>query len=318
MVKMDQQALAIRPSYADPECNTFLGSLDGSRGAPYSVRYTQGEESYVLLEREIEIPSFPIHHDVRSPAPSAEYLKAVRPSVRKLAQALPQAFAGLSYFFDSAEIAKPCFFKVYQANGRLFLYLLRIDLGFRPQYSRMTARGDNDRASAYASRRVFFESDLIPLEGVEQADGKASAFKVLQAVPQTWAGETGKGYMARGIWMDADISKFFSKLFLPMGKNSYPFLPLSCKYKSVCATILKLSPDGRREAVPLLLRALDFLTPRIEAIFSSLKGKAFAESLPEFLAFKKQVPEAWGEAWAGLKVKPYLNEEDQKEYLIEP
>ena len=34
----------------------------------------------------------------------------------------------------------------------------------------------------------------------------------------TWKGESGEGYMIHGIWMDADINKFFSKLVLPKGR----------------------------------------------------------------------------------------------------
>ncbi len=49
--------------------------------------------------------------------------------------------------------------------------------------------------------------------------------------------------------MDADLTKFFSKLFLPAGKKTYPYYPYLCKYKTVCQ-----SPDRPRSRGPRLPR----------------------------------------------------------------
>jgi hypothetical protein len=317
MGRMDQISIAIRPSYADDECNAVLSSIDISKGGYWSIRFTQGEESFLLLDRDLSVSSFPIHHDVRSRIPGPDYLRAIRSFVSSVAESVPDLLSGLSYFFDSAEIMKPCFFKVYGSGEGLYLYLLRLDLSFRPQYARLLKRGDNDWTASYATRSVFFESDVIPLDSVESSGGSATAFIVRQLISQTWIGETGKGYMVRGIWIDADLSKFFTKLFLRPGKSTHPYYPLTCKYKTVCHSCAALGPEGRKDAIPPYTRALAFLTPVLPGIQSALKGRAFSETLPEFTSLRKRVPPDWLEPWSRLNLRPYLNDSDQKEYILE-
>jgi len=317
MFRMNQLSVAIRPAFADPAIDASLAALDGRDAGAWSIRFTQGEESYILLPREISIQSFPVHHDVRQRQPGPEYLAALRAFVSELSAALPSALAGLGYFFDPAEITRPCFFKVYEAGQRLYLYLLRLDMGYRPQHALAARRGDNDFTAAFSTRKLFFESDIIPLDGVEAEGGRASAFLVRQLISQTWIGETGKGYMVRGIWMDMDLSKFFSRLFLPAGRSLHPYYPLACKYKTICHACLAMSPEGRKASLVPYARALAFLGPAIPEIQAALRGRTFSESIPEFTALRARVPAEWTQAWSRIRLRPYLNENDQKEYLVE-
>jgi len=117
--------------------------------------------------------------------------------------------------------------------------------------------------------------------------------------------------------MDADLTKFFSKLLLPKGLRSYPYYPFVCRYRTVCHVVVHLSPEGRREQVPYLHKAFQFLQPEMRNIEAALRGSEFSEALPTFQAIKQRVPDYWKDLWSSLRVTPYLNENDMKEYKIE-
>ena len=117
--------------------------------------------------------------------------------------------------------------------------------------------------------------------------------------------------------MDTDLTKFFSKLFLPSGKKTYPYYPYQCRYRTVCQSVIGLEPPARARAVPLLQRSLDFLQPEIERIQEEIKGAPFSEQLAIFRELKARIPPAWYEPWADVRVELYLNESEMREFRIE-
>jgi hypothetical protein len=117
--------------------------------------------------------------------------------------------------------------------------------------------------------------------------------------------------------MDMELTKFFTKLFLPTGKRSYPFYPFTCKYKTICLTIPDPRPENRRTLLPYLHGAIKVLTPRMEDIQQSLKGATFSESLPLFQELRPLVQESLFKPWTNLAVVPYLNANEQKEFRVE-
>jgi hypothetical protein len=117
--------------------------------------------------------------------------------------------------------------------------------------------------------------------------------------------------------MDNDLTKFFTKLVLPEGLRSYPYYPLFCKYKTVCAQAVPPSPDRRKRLLPLLHRSIGFLAPEMGGIQASLKGNAFSDSSPEFLDLRKRIPASWRDLLAGFSVRSYLNDRELKEYALE-
>ena len=183
--------------------------------------------------------------------------------------------------------------------------------------SAVLERGTNDRTPHYRSRRLFLEDTIIPVHEVVRQEGKIKAFRIRQTISQTWIGEHGRGYFVQGIWMDLDLTKFFTRLFLPRNKRTYPYYPYLCKYKTVCQSGVDLSPSGRRTAVPWLHRSLGFILPFMEEIQAEIKNQAFSEDMPIFLRLKQQVPPAWYDAWKDLKVEAYLNDADMKEYRVD-
>lgn len=307
----------IRIHFADPGINALLRSIPESSPGGYSTHYNQSEDSFILLAEPYTVPSLPIHHDVRVPQPDASYRSTLMKVIEGLAARVPDLFHGLSYFFDPGDIFRPTFFQLYTVGEMRYLYLLRLDLGFHTHDHEIIEKGSNDQTAAYASRKLFVEGLLVPIERIAREGERVAAFVVDQTISSTWIGEAGRGYLIQGIWMDSDLTKFFSKLLLPKGVRAYPYYPFVCRYRTVCHTVVRLSAAGRREHLPYLHRAYQFLKPEMRNIESALRGAEFSEGLSSFQAIKQRVPDYWKEMWTTLKVTPYLNENDMKEFTVE-
>ncbi len=314
---MEQLANEIRPGYADRELNQRLTADRPTKPVQYERHFTQSEEYFIRLPEVYLVPRFPIHHDVRQSVPRADYIEALRVLMDDLLSVAPGFFSDLSYFFDPAEILRPCFYRLYRIGEEYYLYLLRLDLLFRPLDHEVVERGSNDWTAAYRTDRLYFESDFIPLSGVVSELGKPVAFVVKQTISQTWVGESGTGYLVRGIWMDGELTRFFSKLFLPKGARVYPFFPYTCKYKTLCLSVLDPTPEDRRRLLPYLHRAFDFLAPQMEFIQKGLRNQTFSENLPIFMDIKGKVPEVLSRPWTSLAMTPYLNANEMKEFRLD-
>ncbi len=315
---MDELLNEIRVAYPDTEINSILAAIPESAGAvSRAIRYNHSEELFLELGSEFIVPRFPIHHDVHSDVPSAPYARALGDLTQQLVDLLPDVFRGLTYYFDPSESLKPRFYRLYEVEDSIYLFLLKMDVVFRHFQGEVIQPGTNDVTPAYRTRHLFIESEFIPLEAVIRELGKARAFKVRQLVSNTWIGETGRGYLLHGIWMDSDLSKFFSKLLLPEGVRTYPFYPLFCKYKTVCAEAVPPGPERGKRILPLLHQTISFLAPEMERIQNSLKDEAFSETMPDFVEMRKRVPASWRESLRGISMRSYLNERDMKEYALE-
>jgi hypothetical protein len=315
---MDELLNEIRVAYPDAEINAVLAEIpEHAREVSCAVRYNHNEELFLELGAELIMPRFPIHHDIRSDVPSAPYAYALKNLVRQLVDILPDVFRGLIYYFDPSEPLKPRFYRLYKVEDSIYLFLLRIDLVFRHFQGEVIEPGNNDVTPAFRTKRLFIESEFIPLEAVMWELGKARAFKVRQLISNTWIGETGRGYLLHGIWMDNDLTKFFSKLMLPKGARTYPFYPLFCKYKTICAEAVPPGPERRKRILPLLHRSVTLLAPEMERIQEALKEASFSETMPEYIELRNRVPESWGESLKGISMRSYLNERDMKEYALE-
>lgn len=314
---MEQLLNEIRIGYIDPDISEIIAAIaPDATNAPYAMRFNQSEEYFIEIHSPVMIPHLSIHHDVRQSIPNARYMHDLRDIIAQLAKLLPECLAGLTYFFDPAEVLKPCFFRLYKAENESYLYLLRIDLLAKPFEGTIIERGTNDATPAYTATRLYMESEIIPLEAVMWENGRIRAFRIKQLISQTWIGETGRGYLVRGIWMDTDLSKFFTKLFIPRGKRIYPFFPLFCKYKTICASAPILSAEGRRAMIPLLHHAIRFLVPELGQIQDAIRTVQFSESLPVFSALRERVPESRQLLASQFTIEPYLNDREQKEYAL--
>jgi hypothetical protein len=314
---MDQILNEIRIHYLDSTINELLASSKEQAAAPlFTIHYNQAEELFIKTSETLFVPQLPIHHDMNRKTPDAPYIRSIHDIVRQLIKILPNCMAGLSYFFDAGEILKPCFYHLYKIEDNIYLYLLRIDLAPRHLQIDILQPGTNDITPAYSTKQLYIESELIPLEAVMWESGRVRAFVIKQLISQTWIGETGKGYFVRGIWMDSDLSKFFTKLFLTPGKRMYPFFPLFCKYRTICGTEPILSGEARRHHLPMLHHAVRILLPEMNQIQETLRNAKFAEDLPVFQKLRSVLSDKWQHYLDFYSIEAYLNENEQKEYIL--
>ena len=314
---MEQISNEIPIGHSDRRIDAIVGAAAG-RQRPFSRHFSQGEDFFLKLEGEYTVPRMPIHHDVRQRQPGAAHLGALTEAVAQIAELAPQVLSDLAYFFDPAEVLRPCFFKLYRIEESTYLYLLRVELGLKDTRAAIVERGTNDMTPTFRTRKLFLEDTIIPLaEVLRGEEGAVRAVRVLQTISQTWIGEFGRGYFQQGIWMDLDLTRFFTRLLLPPGVKSYPYFPFLCKYKTVCQSLVDLTPEGRAAAMPSLHKAIAFLEPAMEGILAQMRHSGFSEEMGVFRALKTQVPEAWYEPWRKLRVQSYLDESDMKEFRIE-
>jgi hypothetical protein len=158
---------------------------------------------------------------------------------------------------------------------------------------------------------------IIPLSAVNLVNNKIHSFTVREIISQTWIGETGRGYLLQGIWMDNELTKFFSKLFIAPGKKLYPYYPFICKYKTVCLSVIQFGQQNRKKGLPVLHSSLNFLAEKMNLIQNELKNQNFSESLPVYQKVKASIPETWLKHWENICVTAYLNKDDMKEYSVD-
>jgi len=306
----------IRCTYSDPGINELLASVPPGETA-FSRHFNQVEEFFLRAGREYLVPQLPIHHDVRRPEPERDYRVRLGEVMAQLAGLLPQVFRQLTHLFDPTETLRPCFFKLYRIAERQYLYLLRADLAYRPQSHRVLVKGSNDFTPAYSTSDLHLEAAFIPLAQAESSGGRGQSFRIDPLLSSTWIDETGRGYFVQGIWMDNDLTRFFSRLLLPEGGRLYPYFPYACKYRTVCQNVIRFSPAQHQALLPQLDRLHVFLKPLMPEIEASLKGTAFSETNPTFQRLRRLIPEAWTALWAGIRVQAYLNEQGLKEYRVD-
>jgi hypothetical protein len=268
--------------------------------------YNQNEDQFIILPGSIIVPALPVHHAMDNREPPAGYEDMIENLATALLSLCPGLIAGTTWYFDPNSIHTPTFYRKVRVKDADYLYLLLIDLTCRPLEFTITETGTNNRTHAFTTNRLYFECDWFPLESSGENE-----FNIAQSIPFTWKGEAGQGYMVHGLWMDADINKFFSKLVLPEGKRSYPYYPLTCKQHCVSMNAL-----GQRS--PELLHSIrQYIEPELDDILDDLHSTPFSEQMPLFEKLKKKMPAELGERWRSLSVSVALNEREHKEYTVE-
>lgn len=301
--------------YSDPEIAGLLKRIPNQNG-DYSINFNQSEDSFIKCSSEFQVPSFTIHHDVSKSKPSDEYLKSLRKVTTDLIELFPDVFAGTRYFFDPAEILRPCFIQIFKAEESYYLYLLRLDLNIRLSDCHTISSATNDVTAVYTSNRLFFDSNIIPINKPE-ISASGGNIPINRLFSSTWIGETGTGYHINGQWIDREITKFISSIFLPEGIRTYPYYPFNCDFNTVCFTMANLTPAGRKSFLTYLHKSLSMINTEIEKIENEFKTEKFSKTDPLYLELKKKIPGEWTNFWSSLKISPYLNENEMKEYLLE-
>lgn len=303
------------PLYNDIDAVTaFLKQAD-NRIPEYTRHYNQSEEFFITLQHSIEIPGMPYHHDVASMQPDHDLAQRLVSAVSNCISSLPGLFCGLQHFFMPTEPHKPAFYRVHKIDNRCFLYLLKLDFSYRPMIHSPLESSGNDYSPAYTTNRLHLEADLIPLQEVKAGVLGLTAVPD-QVVSDTWIGEMGRGYFLHGIWIDSDLTKFFTKLLLKRNSHTYPYYPITCKYQSITGSIIDLSNKIDTQLLPTFRLITDFIKRNIATIQSTVREHKFTDELIEFRELYDQIPESWRSLWANIEIITYLNDQNQKEYLI--
>ena len=276
--------------------------------------FSQGEDFFISFSEPIVIPAFPIHHDVRNIKPQQSLSESLLRSIQNICKVLPGLLHGLQFFFHPRDPLRPAFYKRYAVQGKEYVYILRLDLSYRPNIHTVIERGTNDVSSSYSTKCLFLDLDVIPVAEMSQTEHGISA-RINRSISDTWIGETGRGYFVQGIWIDRDLTRFFSRLFFPKNRQYYPFFPITCKYQAICHTPINLGED-RIKTLPFAHRASLFLENYLEEIQQVLRKQEFSEKLPLFEEIRQLVPVELIQVWQRVKIEPYLNENNQREFLI--
>ncbi len=314
---MKKKRNEIRLYSTDEEINNLLNPDNPLPASKSSLHFNYNEEFFIKLPETITVPHLPVHHDIDRLTPEPAYRNSLLKLLTPITRMVPDVFKELTYFFDPVDILRPGFFHLYRVNGQLFLYLLRVDLNFRTHFGDIIEKGGNDATHTFSTSSLFLENDIIPLSSIGEENRQVHSFFIEQHLSDTWIGESGKGYFVQGIWIDRELTKFFSKLFMPRNKRSYPYYPFTCKYQTICHSVLDFSPEGRKRHLKILYQARAFLNPYFDSIQKVLSHDDFSESLPLFTDLKEKISPRWAETWDPLKVNVYLNSQDMKEFQVE-
>jgi len=120
----------------------------------------------------------------------------------------------------------------------------------------------------------------------------------------------------QGIWLDREITKFFSRLFYPAERRLYPYFPVNCRFRAICFQPYAFDTAGRLKAVAALHQCRKFLDPHVHCIEKALHDTAFSEDLPLFCELKACIPQGIPAFFEKLTIRSYLNQNDMKEYEL--
>jgi hypothetical protein len=90
-----------------------------------------------------------------------------------------------------------------------------------------------------------------------------------------------------------------------------------CRFKTVFNQTIRLGQDHRKEMLPYLHRAVHFLAPRMQEIQGVLRHASFSEDLPLFQKLRSAVPDSWASLWKQFSIRAYLNDREQREFVVE-
>jgi hypothetical protein len=282
----------------------------------YSRRFNQSEEFLLEFDCPYEVPPLPIHHDVHQIDPSLPYRAAVEAVMGQIGGSIIELLTGLECVFDPTHASWSIFYQIIEYNNTTILFLVTIDLSYRPSEHEVIEKGSNDIAPRYRTRNLYVNVDLVPLIDVEQNE-TGLLVQIERSISQTWIGETGRGYMTQGIWIDRDLNRFFTRLFVPAGVRIYPWFPFHAKFRGLCHSPVDLRTADRTTAAHLLAKARSVILPRMDEVLEQLRSQPFSEDLPLFREMKQSVDDSWSQHFRGIRMKPYLNDRSVKEYLVE-
>jgi hypothetical protein len=139
--------------FSDSDINRKLRKIDPGTST-FTRHFSQNEEFFIRLPRPVEIESFPVHHDLADHKPHPRQRNAVRSLVDQLLDVDSSLLDGLTHLFDPSANQLPAFFRLYRMGDVTFLYLLRMDLTYRPRRSQLIKRTSSAETALYDHRSL--------------------------------------------------------------------------------------------------------------------------------------------------------------------
>ncbi len=294
-----------------PQINSLLADLDTDE-IPASSHFTADERFFLKLPEAVEIQSFPIHHDVRKNTPPKRFLDSMISTLSSLTDHVPGLFRGCTYTFDPAYPLEPLFYRILRNNGERYVYMFKLALSYSPAAHEVVRRGSNDVSPSYRTNRLPVDSFLLPLV---QAD--AGTLKIRRYISSTWIGETGRGYLTQGIWMDRDFTRILSQIVLKEHAKTHPWYPVCVRQNTLGYAPVEHTRHAIDSLLPHIARLEAFFAPHMSEIETLLRNgekTRIAELADELTA---RYPPDERKRYTQFQTKAYLNEFDQKEYRIE-
>jgi hypothetical protein len=305
-------ARAISVAVSDEGINHSLTATSES-SKNYTRHFSNDEQFFLKFDEPFVVPSLPIHHDVRISTPAEGYSEIVGSVVTQISPKAPNLLSGLRHFFDPGDIGRPAFYRRIVSGGSEFLYLVRLDLRYRPSVHEVVEAGSNDRAPVYRTTELLLEADLLPLS----SNSDEETLYVREVFSETWIGETGRGYFVQGIWIDRDLTRFLSAVVTPPGHRLYPYFPVSCKYRSLGVSLVEFEDRMLTEYAALLEGIYKAIEPRARDIEAALKERDYDPKMPLLEELRGQMPPELTAPWKRYTTRPYLNDRDMREFALE-
>ncbi len=305
-------ARAINVAVSDEGINDSLTAMSESSGT-YTRHFSNDEQFFLKFDEPFVVPSLPIHHDVRVSTPAEGYSEIIRRVVTQISPKAPDLFSGLRHFFDPGDIGRPAFYRRIVSGGNEFLYLIRLDLRYRPSVHEVLEAGSNDRAPVFRTTDLLLEADLLPLASMSEEE----TLYVREVFSETWIGETGRGYFVQGIWIDRDLTRFLSAVVTPPGHRLYPYFPVSCKYRSLGISLVEFEEELLTRYAGLLEGICGAIEPKARDIEAALKEQDYDPKMPLLEEMRGQMPPELTEPWRRFSTRPYLNDRDMREFALE-
>ncbi|MFW6368200.1 MAG: hypothetical protein ACOCZ9_00555 [Spirochaetota bacterium] len=308
------------------QVNILCRSLQGLKDvADIALMFDEEERSFFRLPVAVPVPSFPVHHDLRNTVPSADYIHRLTSVLNELSAQVPELLVGTRIRFDPARVLQPVFHRPLNGSEGndgternrsepgtsepQVALRVQIDLRSHPQHTRVIRSAGNDYTAEYETRDLYADVEIVAVE----EDGCS----VRQLLSPTWIGERGRGYVAQGIWIDRDLTRFFTALVEPSPAQLYPYYPFSSRFRS----LTHRPPSWKREDITLSVERYQHISavlfPAIPEIERTFRAKGFSRDLPLISELSGRIPAWIRESFEGMHCRRSLTDGGLMEYTLE-
>lgn len=271
--------------------------------------FDEEERCFFRVPVAVPVPSFPVHHDLNDTVPSTDYTRRLTSVLNELTAQVPELFVDTRICFDPARVLQPIFQRLLSTNEPQVALRVQLDLRAHPQHDRIVRNAGNDYTAEYETRDIYADVEIVPVE--------EDRVSVRQLLSPTWIGERGHGHMAQGIWIDRDLTRFFTALVEPSPARLYPYYPFSSRFRS----LTHRPPSWKHEDIALSVKRYQqmstVLVPALPDIETTFRAESFSRALPLIGELSGSIPAWIRDSFEGMHCRRSLTAEGLMEYTLE-